>query len=143
MNDELQQEIALACQRLIAAFAYHVDHRSADWVASVFTQDTTFERRGEVLVGREAIRAAMQQRPAHIMTRHLCCPPHVEVIDSQEAVAVTPFTLYRVERTGAPAPAVPVTSSPELVGEYEDRLLRTPEGWRIKTRRATAIFSCR
>ena len=143
MNDKLQQDIALACQRLVAAFAYHVDHRGADGAANVFAQDATFERRGEVLKGREAIRASIDKRPAQVRTRHLCSPPHVEVIDAHNARAVTPFTLYRSEHPeDAPNP-VPVVSVPELVGEYEDSCQLTPEGWRIQARRAIAIFSCR
>lgn len=143
MNDKLQQDIALACQRLIAAFAYHVDHRGADGAANVFAQDGTFERRGDVLQGREAIRASIQKRPAHVLTRHLCSPPHVEVIDAHNARAVTPFTLYRGEQQADAPNPIPVVPVPELVGEYEDSFQLTPEGWRIKARRAIVIFMCR
>lgn len=140
MNDTLQLEIALACQRLIAAFAFHVDHQHADGAADLFAPDATFERRGELLVGQDAIRAAMRKRPASLMTCHLCGLPHVEVIDAHNARAVTPFTVYRRERVAGATSPVPMVSAPELIGEYEDSFQRTPQGWRIRTRRATARF---
>ena len=132
-------DIELACRRLISAFAYHVDHRHPEDAARLFAEDASFERKGEVLHGREAILQAQRDRPAGLVTRHVCAEPHIEVLDAGNARAVTYFQIYRgVAEPGATG-VLPL-HGPEVVGQFEDSFRLTPEGWRIHSRRARAVF---
>lgn len=138
MEMEMDESNALAaCQRLVSAFAHHVDHREAEKVVQLFTADGTFERRGEVLRGQQEIRAAQGKRPAGVVVRHVCAPSHLEVIDAGRVRGVTYFQIFRA--TGSADQVLPLPQ-PEVLGQFEDEFVMTPEGWRIQARRALGIF---
>jgi ketosteroid isomerase-like protein len=134
--------IVLQCQRLAVDFARHVDQRNIDDVIDLFTSDAVFERRGEVLQGHDAIRAAQLRRPKTLVTRHLCMNIAVDVLDGERAIGRVPFVLFRHDHATAgtddtrPAPL----TGPETVGEYVDEYRRTSDGWRIARRVAKAAF---
>lgn len=142
MNTDQRREIVAACERLALDFAWHVDHRNAEDVAALFAPDAAFERKGEVLDGRDAIHAAQLKRPAGLVTRHVCANLRIDVLDAEHARGTHYFLLYRHDHAaagtepGKPAPLGP----PETVGEYHDDYRLTAEGWKIARRAAKAAF---
>ena len=91
--------------------------------------------------GREQIAAGFAQRQANDarMSRHVCQNFLCEVIDDDHARGVVYLTLYRHD--GEPGRRFsPLAEGPELVGEYRDRFVRTPRGWRIAERETVASF---
>lgn len=140
--NEHDRAIIWECQKLAIDFARHVDQRNVDGVVDLFTEDAVFERRGEVLEGRAAIRAAQLRRPATLITRHLCTNIAVDLLDEKRARGCVSFALFRhdhaVAGTDAAQPAP--LGGPETLGEYFDEYRRTPDGWRIARRVAKAAF---
>lgn len=126
-----------ACQRLVSAFAHHVDHRDAEKVVQLFAEDGTFERRGEILRGQAEIRASQAKRPPGVVVRHVCAPSHLELIDAEHARGVTYFQIFRAN--GSSNEVLPMPH-PEVLGQFEDEFVLTPAGWRIQARRARGIF---
>lgn len=120
-----EQDIA----RLVTRFGLLND--SADWagVTAMFTQDAKFVRPagGDPLVGRDVIRAAFESRPAR-KSCHLITNIVVDVISADEAQARSTLVLY-----AAPAGAMDA-GSPALIGGFNDRLVRTADGWRFAER---------
>ncbi len=120
-----EQEIA----KLIKRFGLLND--SADWasVAALFTQDAKFVRPagGDALMGRDAIRAAFESRPPR-KSCHLITNIIVDVTSADEASARSTLVLY-----AAPAGAMDA-GSPALIGGFNDRLVRTADGWRFAER---------
>jgi hypothetical protein len=51
------------------------------------------------------------------------------------AIGTTVLTVFMVAGSG------PATTTPWSVGEDHDRLVRTPQGWRIASRRWVELFS--
>jgi len=140
MTGEQEFEAITQCQRLALAFGKHVDYGEAEAAAALFTEDCVFERRGEVLRGRDALVATQRAHGPNRVTRHHCLTPVVTLIDSDTAEGVTYFVLYRhvfAEASPGPAPL----SGPEVVGDYVDLFKRTPQGWRISKRVARTVFS--
>lgn len=134
---EERRAICGDCERLSAAFAHGVDDRDIEAVLETFTPDGVLERRGESLRGREAIRNALLQRPAALVTRHVCTTIHVRPVDREHATGVVYIVLFRHEGAGGvPAPL----DRPEMVGEYEDEYVLTDSGWKIARRVAKAVF---
>lgn len=142
MNAEERREIVAACERLALDFAWHVDHRNAEDVVALFAPEASFERKGEILKGRDEIRAAQLKRPAGIVTRHVCSNLRVDVLDGRRATGTHYFLLYRHDHaaTGTDAAAPAPLGPPETLGEYHDEYVRTEEGWRISRRVAKAAF---
>jgi len=84
-----------ACERLVHAFAWHIDHHDAEQAAGLFAEDAVFERRGEALKGRDAIRSAFLKRPASVLTRHLCSNLLLDAESATRIVGRSYFTLSR------------------------------------------------
>lgn len=124
------------CALLVAAFAYHVDHREFDQAVALFAEDGIFERPDLSARGRGEIAQIWEGRPAHLLTRHLCHPPFFRRVTAEEAEAVTYFTLYHLEHEGEGLPR----SAPAVVGQYQDRFRLTAEGWRFAHRQGVPVI---
>jgi len=137
MADGLDQQgrfaIERACEALTLEYARSIDFRDYDNIVNVFSEDATLVV-GTPLEGRDAILAAMMQRPGELRSRHVITNGFVDVIDERHARGICYLTLYRhrgpESLQGEPVPL----RSPAAVGHYEDAFVRTPVGWRIKRR---------
>jgi hypothetical protein len=133
-------EARAACADLIAAFAYHVDHRAFASAVALFAENGRFERPDMDAVGHDQIAALWKDRPETLVTRHLCGPPCFLGVDEREVRAATWFTLYIRERAEA-GPAL--LGTPTAVGEYHDRFVLERGRWRIGHRQAVAVLADR
>ncbi|MCP5263872.1 MAG: nuclear transport factor 2 family protein [Rhodoferax sp.] len=131
--------IVAECQAIVTAFSVHADLGELEQCAALFTEDGQFERRGEMLTGRPAILAALRARPPLLHARHHCLPPHVTIRDADSADGITYFTIYRHEGALAAGTPAPLTG-PASIGEFHDRFVRTPEGWRLRLRTTQVAF---
>jgi 3-phenylpropionate/cinnamic acid dioxygenase small subunit len=125
--------IERACEQLSIEYARSVDFRDYDNFIELFTDDAVLDV-GKRLEGKEAIRSSINQRAADIRTRHVLTNIFVEVLDSMHARGISYLTLYRhigIESTRRGA--VP-SILPTAVGHYEDKFVRTSEGWRFASR---------
>jgi hypothetical protein len=132
-------EIERACEQLSIAYARSIDFRDYDLVPDLFAEDGILDAGGE-LIGRAAIRAAFARRPDELRSRHVLTNHFIDVLDERNARGIAYLTLYRHHGAesleGAPVPRV----QPAAVGHYEDRFLRTAEGWRFARRKLHLAF---
>lgn len=131
-----------ACEQLINDFAWHVDHGDYAAVLNLFIdEEPCFERPDREVRGRDAIRAMLDARPTDRVTRHVC----TNIVLFAEAEKIIRgrcyVTLYSVEI--GPFDSAGGEPSVGLLGEYHDRFLLTPSGWRIDHRKAIVIGSLR
>jgi|SRR6185503_18829288 len=139
MDDLERLLIERACERLVAQYCHYVDHGEAARVADLFAENGVCTLNAK-MVGRDAIRANFQRRQALTdrRSRHVCCNLLIDVIDEDHAEGVAYLTLYRRDvgdgRRTAPS------SAPNIVGEYRDAFVRTPEGWRFASRGVVSTF---
>ena len=130
------------CERLIYAYCHLIDHGEAARVADLFAEDGVWASPEATRTGRAAVAKAFQARQANTarMSRHVCSTPLIDVIDDDDASAVTYLTLYRHD--GEPGRQIsPLDGLPEFVGEYHDLFTRTPDGWRFKSRTFVGAFA--
>lgn len=140
---QVREEIERDCVRLVLRSLRAFDERDWSAYAELFTEDGVFIRANapnEPLVGREALRRALEERPASRLTRHLCTNLEIDILDAEHARGFCYLLLYagdasQPETTGSrPADRV------QRVGEYRDVFVRTPAGWRIGRREGRLIF---
>jgi len=139
--DELKRlQIERECQRLVTAYCHYVDHGEAERVAELFSEDGVWSSPEVTMDGREQVRKGFAQRQANVarMSRHVCNNQLVDVIDENHAEGTVYLTLYRHD--GKEGRRLSPLEGPAMVGEYRDRFVRTPDGWRIARREIGVSF---
>lgn len=126
-----RMSIEAECSRLVAGFAFYMDRRRYDDVAGLFTEDCVFERTGAKIKGIDELCMMMANRPAGLVTRHVCAPPFFHRCDAESAQAVTYMMMFRGEGDDAGPVEVPGVAG---VAEFHDVFRRTADGWRIAIR---------
>jgi hypothetical protein len=124
----------LEIERLVASYGHALDHGygstdNGEAYAGLYTHDATFG----VSTGHDQLAALGREQPQgpryvrHYLTNHVIEPWGAGAIGKQYLVVID------VPEPEARAKGTPGTIF--LGGHYEDVYWRTPEGWRIKTRR--------
>lgn len=134
MRSELQTlKDERAIRDLLNAYAAHLDGRDfRSWV-SLFTENGRWVGGLGDFTGRESLLDMLQSNLGTAplegdlyRTMHLFANPVIR-IDRNTATASSRYVFFAPGENGTPGPA--------LVGHYEDRLLRTEDGWRFHERR--------
>ena len=140
---EISDKLAITaeCRRLVFAYVFYVDHGDGAGLEALFAQDASLERGELKLKGCAQIRQALSQRDPLLQTHHHCSTVHIDVHSPEQASGVTYFQLFRYRGAATDGPSKPaVPTSAEVVGEYHDEFVKTPEGWRFQTRVTRAAF---
>ncbi|HEX2813947.1 MAG TPA: nuclear transport factor 2 family protein [Sphingopyxis sp.] len=113
-----------AIRDLLARYTYNGDRGRVADLAACFTADGVLEFTGNAPIGPAAIAAALSsgtRDPRLTFVRHHITNPLIAV-DGDRATARSYFTVHS-------------DFGPDHSGTYDDRLLRTAEGWRFVHRR--------
>ncbi len=139
MNEEQISTIARACEALSIAYARAVDFRDYEYFVSLFVEDGELDT-GRPLTGRSTIAEALSRRPDELRSRHVITNVFIDVLSEQEARGISYLTLYRhvgpESLKGEPVPF----DGPAGVGHYEDRFVKTEEGWKFGRRKLHFAF---
>lgn len=128
-----------ACWRLVVDSASCNDARDWDALAALYIADGVVVRpSGDRIVGRAAIAESYAAGPANRRTRHVCTNWRFDLSGPDEATGTTTVLVYSWD---ADAPRDPrfghQLDARMVIGDFADRFVRTPEGWRIAERTAT------
>jgi 3-phenylpropionate/cinnamic acid dioxygenase small subunit len=131
---ELLIEDRLAIESLVTEYAWVLDHRRWDEIAGLCTDDAVLKIRGREIVGHKGLEewAAYRAQKNSRRTQHQMTLMRLEPVDA-DLVEGTAALVLHVAKTGAAGTYV------DLVGEYEDEYLRTPDGWRFRRRTLVPI----
>lgn len=130
-----------ACHDLVIRFASCNDSRDAQGIAALFSEDGVLVRpNGDALTGPAAIAAAYADRPADRITRHLAGNVLIEVTSPTTATGASTVLLWSGSAADAAGPFGRPMKNREVMGEFEDRFVKTPDGWRIARREARFVF---
>jgi hypothetical protein len=136
--------IERACERLINEFFEAIDLRNEAHLDKLFAADATYARPispDTIVSGRDAIRELFEARPAGRVTRHLCSNVRITVESAERAIGI-----HRVVLVTGPdqPPADPQfgyqADARQLIGEFADVFVKTPQGWRFHARRGRVIL---
>jgi 3-phenylpropionate/cinnamic acid dioxygenase small subunit len=139
VNEAIERECARLVLRSLRAF----DERDWTGYSQLFTEDGVFVRANapaEPLLGREAIRRALAQRPASRVTRHLCTNLEIDVLDEERARGFCYLLLYAGDASQPEAVLGRAADGVQRLGEYRDTFVRTSAGWRIGRREGRLVF---
>ncbi|MDX1404348.1 MAG: nuclear transport factor 2 family protein [Woeseiaceae bacterium] len=143
MTPAERQIIEWECRQLALRFTAHCDRQEWQQACALLSDDAEFVRPTDPdnpIVGRSAIQAAFEARPASRITRHICTNLIVTARSDSEASGY----LYALLYTGDSGDEdVTIADERQYVGEFEDDYRRTGDGWRIARRVGKLIFSTR
>ena len=139
MTEEQRRAIEADVTRLIHEYVWANDAQDWHQCAALYTEDAVFRRPsgGDPVVGRAAILASFTARSPRAQ-RHVMANTLVEVVSETEARAKSVIVLYVGDAAEDGLP-VQDPKSP-LIGTYEDRVVRTAEGWRFAERKGGLDF---
>ena len=114
---------------LMERYCWTVDHGDYDAWLDCFTEDGTFDVRGQRPSGRAVLRAFIQKEvgDAFSYIRHMVHNASVELVSETEATGRSYFELRGTTVKGGDF---------EALGSYEDQIVKTKAGWRLKERKA-------
>lgn len=143
MTPRERMEIEHACQKVMLKSISTFDGRDFSGFAGLFAPDGVFVRANQPdapLLGREAIQAALQSRPADRLTRHLCTNIEIDVVDADHAVGRCYLYLFSASASEPDQVGGRPADPTQRLGEYLDQYVRTPEGWRIARRDGKVVM---
>jgi hypothetical protein len=126
-----------ACRRVVLETAQAVDGQDYAGFARLFTTDGILVRPdGKRLEGRAAIEQAYAKRDPDRLTRHLITNHLVTFHGPASAASSCNILLWTGRHSDVAGPNGKPADAIELLGEFLDDLIMTPEGWRIRQRQA-------
>ncbi len=132
------------CERLIVEYARRLDLGEPDGVAELFTEDAVWEMPGLIrFEGRDELSVGIPSRlsASARTTRHVCTNIAINVVGPSEAVGCCYLINYRHDWPDGVIEQQAPSAEPKYIGEYHDRFVRTPVGWRFAHRRTVLAFS--
>jgi hypothetical protein len=132
-------EIEHACERIVHAYSRALDLGDMSAAADYFTEKGSMARPmapGQIIEGREAIRAALLTRPKSLLTKHLATNVVIDVMGREEARGLSYLTM--ISTTPALDAVAPyVSAGPVYFGEFKDRFVREGGQWKFLERRGS------
>jgi hypothetical protein len=137
MNDYLvSEDDHIALTRLVTELVWRIDHGRADEVDELFTNDGEMTLGPTSLHGRSELKEwgrARNDSPSR--THHVCTNMRFVRTGDDQAAGTTILTVYLANAASTNQ------TTPAAVGEYQDRFVRTPEGWQFASRRSDPTFT--
>jgi SnoaL-like domain len=135
VDHQLTDADLLELTRLVTELAWRIDHRLSDTAADLFVADGEMILGSAAMHGRGEIEAWGRQRAdSDYTTRHVCTNMRFEA-SGDAAAGTTVVTVYRHTGEGEG------DTRALTVGEFADKFVRTPDGWRFRSRRIERLFS--
>lgn len=131
---DLSIEDRLAIAALVTEYAWLLDHRRWDDVPRLMTDDVVLRIRGREIVGRDGVVEWAQARAqkANRRTQHQMTLGRLEPVDADHVTGTAALVLHIAKMGGS-------DTYIDLVGEYQDDYVRTPNGWRFSRRTLVPI----
>jgi ketosteroid isomerase-like protein len=129
--------IQAICKDLAARTAYFSDLQDYEAFVDLFTPDAQLVRPGgQPLVGREQILQSYRSKSADRLTRHFVTQSVVYDITADSANMTSYVLLWSSSRQVQVEAFGRKADTRQVAGEFIDRVVRTPEGWKIAERAA-------
>lgn len=129
-------EIERACERLVYAYVRALDLGDMNAAADCFAAQGSMARPmtpGQLIRGRDAIRASLLTRPKTLLTKHLATNVMIDVESRDAASGLSYLTMIATTPSGEAAPPY-VSEGPIYFGEIRDRFVRENGVWKFLER---------
>ena len=140
MDARERREIEEACKGLVVSLVHHSDHGVDEAAVDLFTADGVWVRGGKPFTGRDQLLQSFAARSKSVVTRHFTSNIRIVVTDDDNAEGVSYFMAFNHD-SGTDQPELPLpVNLPFSIGEYHDKFVCTPAGWRFAHRMIKRVF---
>ncbi len=144
-NAESEQQTIVACTDLVLDYALYRDQLDVESFVALFTREARLSVQGKTFVGTDAIRARLQGAKRGPKTRHLMSTIRISPVSANRATGISYVTVYAgsaalQEKARQQEGELEAVNGFAMIGNYIDEFERTPEGWRIASRRLEGAF---
>ncbi|MSQ69791.1 MAG: nuclear transport factor 2 family protein [Betaproteobacteria bacterium] len=144
MDTIQRQAIEAECRNLFLAFGRNLDDHNGEAAGKLFAPDAVWDRQGVLVKGPAAVSAVIAGMSPNRMMRHIFTNQVIDVIDEDHAEGRAYYMVYLHDSTGPEDEKLPrPLTGPERIGDYLNKFVRTPAGWRISYNSPRRIFAAR
>ena len=137
------RNVEAACYALCADYSENVDSQDDARLTEVFAEDALFTLpigSKEPIRGADKIVAMFQARPRGRLTQHLISNFRVHMETMDIAVGTCRVLLFTSDLSEPETPEGRKAASKQMMGTYQDRYVRTKNGWRFAERTGGITF---
>jgi hypothetical protein len=102
-------------------------------IAIIRLCSTSFQRTASSIAWGRLSAVALRSRPG---SKYVCTNVEINHAGAAKAAGVSYFTYYKANGIQG----IHAVDGPDLIGEYHDRYVSTPQGWKIAERRVVVVF---
>lgn len=139
MDNAKRKEIEQECRDLVVQLCHYSDHKEHQKATNMFIPEGVWIRGGKPYSGHDEIMKSFTGRSTTTFGRHCTANTLITVEDDDHASGVTYYVLYnhdpKTDNPEFPLPLVPFS-----MGEWHDKYVRTPEGWKFAHREVKRFF---
>ena len=140
MEANERAKIEQECRDLVTKLNHYHDHRRAEDAVALFAEDGCWIRRGRPVRGAAELLASFKRGGTRV-NRHVGAATLITVKDANHAEGVT-YYLALHHDPGAQDAKLPLPfAPPATMGEWHDKFVRTPQGWRFAERETVRVFA--
>jgi len=140
MDTNERAGIERECHDLVVTLTHYSDHGEVEKAVDLFTPDGTWIRGGKPYVGRAEMLDSFKRGSGTQVIRHVTSNIRIVVKDERNAEGVSYYVAYNQD-PGTDAPKFPLPFAPPFsMGEWHDKFVRTPSGWRLSHREVKRLF---
>ncbi len=140
MDASERLKIEQECRDLVTKLNHYNDHRRAEDAVTLFADDGCWIRRGRPVRGTTELLASFKRGGTQV-NRHIGTGTLITVQDENHAEGVTYYMALHHD-PGTPNPTLPLPfEPPTTMGEWHDKFVRTPQGWRFAERETLRVFA--
>ena len=132
-------KIEQECRDLVTKLNHYHDHRRAEDAVALFAEDGCWIRRGRPIRGAAELLASFKRGGTRV-NRHVGAATLITVRDENHAEGVTYYLAFHHD-PGTFEAKLPLPGEPPSMGEWHDKFVRTPQGWRFAERQTLRVFA--
>ena len=140
MDANERLKIEQECRDLVTKLNHYHDHRRADDAVALFAEDGCWIRRGRPIRGTAELLASFKRGGTRV-NRHVGAATLITVHAEDRAEGVTYYLALHHDPGTADAKLPLPFVLPTTMGEWHDKFVRTPQGWRFAERLTLRVFA--
>jgi len=139
MDANTKRQIVQDCRDLVIDLLHHGDHGELEAAVDLWIPNGTWIRGGKPFTGRAALLESFKRASDTMLIRHMVTDTRITVKDENNAEGVSYYMAINHDPKTA-TPKLPLPLEPFSMGEWHDKYVKTPAGWRFSHREVKRLF---